>query len=162
MKPRPQFFLTLAIVIFLAYFIWEARAWRLQARLYPWAIGVPTLLLALVQLVLDFRGGVEKKVEGEAPVDFQFTQHSDPVMVRKRTFNIFAWIIGFFLAVWLLGFSAAIILLVFLYLKVQSHEPWILTLVLTGSAWMLYWGLFVRLLNLPFPDPQILVWLGMT
>ena len=161
MKPRPQFFLTLVIVIFLCYFIWEARAWRLQARLYPWAIGVPTLILALIQLYLDFKGVAEKKDDGAAPVDFQFTQYQDPSQTRGRTINIFSWIIGFFLGVWLLGFSIAIPLMVFLYLKVQSAEPWVLSLMLTGSAWLLYWGLFVRLLNLPFPDAQILVWLGM-
>lgn len=162
MKPRPQFFLTLAIVIFLAYFIWEARGWRLQARLYPWAIGIPALILALVQLVLDFRGGVEKKSADNAPVDFQFTQHTDESLARGRTINIYSWIIGFFLAVWLLGFTLAIPLLVFLYLKVQSREPWLLTLGLTGAAWLLYWGLFDRLLSLPFPPGEVFVWLGYT
>ncbi len=161
MKPRSQFFLTLFIVIFLAYFVWEARVWRLQARLYPWAIGIPTLILGIIQLFLDLKGGEEKKNTGDAPVDFQFTQVTDTTQARRRTFNIFFWILGFLGGLWLLGFSLAIPLMVFLYLKVQSREPWVLSLLLTGSAWVLFWGLFDRLLKLPFPDGQIFIWLGM-
>jgi len=49
----------------------------------------------------------------------------------------------------------------FLYLKVQSGEKWILSLFLTGAGWLIFWALFERLLRLPFPDGQIIVWLGL-
>lgn len=160
MKPRPQFYLTLGITIFLAYFIWEAREWRLQARLYPWAIGIPALILALVQLVLDLKGIEGKKSSDEAPVDFQFSQTTDSAVARQRTLNILSWILGFLLGIWLLGFALAIPLMVFLYLKVQSREGWGLSLTLTAASWLLFWGLFDRLLRLPFPEAQLFVWLG--
>ena len=161
-KPRPQFFLTLAVVVFLAYFLWEASSWRIQARLYPWVIGFPALALAITQLVLDLRGAPEIKDAGNAPIDFQFTKSADPARTRRQTLNIFSWIIGFVIGLWLFGFSLAIPLMVFLYLKAQSREPWLLSVMLTGAAWLLFWGLFDQLLHLPFPDGQLFTWLGLT
>lgn len=160
MKVRPQFFFSLVILIFFAYFVWEAREWRLQARLYPWAIGVPMIALALAQIWLELKGVSPQKTSGNTPVDFQFEQHVDSDIARRRTVNIFAWILGFFAAIWLLGFPSAIVLLLFFYLKVQSREPWVLSLSLTAAGWLLFWGLFDRLLHLPFPEGQLFFWLG--
>ncbi len=161
MKFRPQVIFSLIVLIFLAYFIYEAREWRLQARLYPWAVGIPMLALALVHLVLELKGAAKKKSPGDAPVDFQFGQSMDSTLARSRTLNIFFWILGFLMGIWLLGFSLSIPFMVFLYLKVQSRERWILSLLLTGAAWLLFWGLFDRLLHLPFPDGQLFIWLGL-
>lgn len=161
MKIRTQFFFSLLLLVFFVYFVWEARDWRLQARLYPWAIGIPMIILALIQVALDVKGGEEKKASDGAPVDFQFGQTMDSTVARSRTVNIFAWILGFFVAIWFVGFSLAILLLLFLYLKVQSREPWGLSLILTAGGWLLFWGLFDRLLHLPFPDGQLFTWLGL-
>ena len=161
MKIRPQIIFSLLLVFFFALFVYEARGWRLQARLYPWAIGIPMLFLALAQLVLDLKGIGPKKTQDAAPVDFQFTQGIDPTLARRRTINIFSWIFGFLAGIWLLGYSLTVPLLVFLYLKVQSREGWVLSVVLTASAWLFFWGLFDRLLHLPFPEGQLLTWLGL-
>ncbi|TAJ91933.1 hypothetical protein EPO44_14385 [bacterium] len=162
MKLRSQAIFSLIVLIFFALFVYEAREWRLQARLYPWVIGIPMLVLALVQVFLDLKGETKSKPADGAPVDFQFGQSMDSSVARRRTLNIFSWIIGFLIGVWLLGFSVAIPAMVFLYLKLQSNEKWLLSLVLTGAAWFLFWGLFDWLLRLPFPEAQLFVWLGLT
>jgi hypothetical protein len=156
MKIKPRSLFSIAVVVFFAYFVYEAREWRLQARLYPWVIGIPMLLLALVHLVLESKVAGLKESSDGPPVDFQFTQTADPDLTRRRTINIFSWIAGFFLSIWLLGFSLSVPLLVFLYLKIQSRESWILSLVLAGTAWLLFWSLFIRLLHLPFPDGELM------
>jgi hypothetical protein len=156
MKIKPRSLFSIAVVVFFAYFVYEAREWRLQARLYPWVIGIPMLLLALVHLVLESKAAGLKESSDGPPVDFQFTQTADPDLTRRRTINIFSWIAGFFLSIWLLGFSLSVPLLVFLYLKIQSRESWILSLVLAGAAWLLFWSLFIRLLHLPFPDGELM------
>jgi hypothetical protein len=163
MRIRPQALFSVLIGIFFAFFIYEAREWRLQARLYPWAIGIPMLVLALAQLVLELRGKTKRDSSGNAPVDFQFTytQTVDKSVSRRRTFNIFSWIFGFLVSVWLLGFPFSIPLLVFLYLKFQARERWLLSLLLTGASWLAFWGLFDRLLHLPFPEGQLSLWLGL-
>ena len=160
MKIRPQIIFSILLVAFFALFVYEAKEWRLQARLYPWAIGIPMLVLALVQLVLDAKGIGPKKKQDDTPVDFQFTTVTDPALARRRTLNIFSWLFGYLAMVWLLGFSLAIPVMVFCYLKIQSSERWPLSIVLTAAAWLLFWGLFDRLLHLPFPTGQIFTWLG--
>jgi len=132
----------------------------MQARLYPFAIGIPMLILAIIQVYFDLKGVQSKPDAGGAPVDFQVTQTVDPIVAKKRAIIIFSWIVGFLVAIWLLGFSIAIALMVFGYLKIQSKEPWGLSIILTCAAWFSYWGLFVRLLNLPFPEGIIQTYLG--
>jgi hypothetical protein len=159
LKLRPAAIFSIIWLIFFIVWVYLAKDWRMQARLYPWAIGIPMVILAIVQVILDLRG-VQRKQAGAAPVDFQFTQNIDPALARRRTINIFSWIIGFFLGIWLLGFVITIPLLVFTYLKIQSGESWVLSTALTAGAWLVFYGLFVRLLTLPFPQGLVLTWLG--
>jgi len=133
----------------------------MQARLYPWAIGIPMVILALVQVILDLRGYKAKETSDGAPVDFQFTQTIEPALARKRAITMFSWLLGFFLLVWLLGFEYGIPLMVFSYLKFQSNESWVLSIILTVLAFGFFWVLFVKLLTLPFPQGLIFTWLGM-
>jgi len=163
MRFKLQVLFGLLVAIFFAFFIYEAREWRLQARLYPWAIGIPMLLLALGHIVLELRGKTRRDSSGSAPVDFQFThtQTVDESVARQRTLNIFCWIFGFLVAIWLLGFSVSVPFFVFLYLKFQAREGWLLSVLFTAASWLLFWGLFDRLLHLPFPEGQLFIWLGL-
>jgi hypothetical protein len=150
------------ILIFFAVFVWEAKEWRLQARLYPWAIGIPMIVLCIIHIFHGFKG--EKKPAqapaGNAPVDFQFTQGIDPAVARRRAINAFCWIFALFIGIYLFGFSISIPAFVFLYLKIQSREPWGISLALTAGAWLIFWGLFDRLLHLPFPEGLIFSFIG--
>ncbi len=162
MKVRPQAIFSFVFLIFFLVFAYQAKDWRLQARLYPWAIGIPMLVLALIQVILDVRGVERKQRDDVTPVDFQMTQTVEPEIAFRRTINIFMWFFGFFFGIWLLGFSITIPLMVFSYLKIQSNEKWWLSLTLTAAAWFCFWGLFVKLLNLPFPDGVIFTVLGLS
>ena len=133
----------------------------MQARLYPWAIGIPMLILAFIQVILDLKGYKAKETPDGAPVDFQFTKTIDPATGRKRAITMFGWLLGFFLVVWLLGFEYGIPLMVFSYLKFQSNESWLLSITLTVAAFVFFWVLFVKLLTLPFPQGLIFTWLGL-
>ena len=159
MKITPAAIFSFCALIFFIVFVYQAQDWRLQARLYPYAIGIPMVILAIIQVILDLKGVVRKQTDA-APVDFQFSQNVDPVLAKKRTINIFAWILAFFVGIYLLGFAITIPLLVFTYLKFQSGEKWGISIILTVCAWLVFYGLFVKLLVLPFPDGKIFTWLG--
>lgn len=143
-------------------FVYLAQEWRLQARLYPWAIGIPMVVLAVIQVVLDLRGFKAKQSADATPVDFQFTKEIDPAMAKKRAIVMFSWLLGFFGLIWLLGFPIGIPLMMFAYLKFQGGEPWVLSITLTVIAWLFFYGLFVKLLTLPFPEGLIITWLGLS
>ncbi len=162
MKVRPQAIFSFVFLIFFIVFAYLAKDWRLQARLYPWVIGIPMVILAFIQVIFDLKG-IERKQEDAAPVDFQFSQTAvEPAVARRRAINMFSWFFGFFFGVWLLGFSLTIPLMVFGYMYIQSKEKLWLSLTLTAIAWVFFYALFVRLLTLPFPDGMIFTWFGWT
>jgi len=158
MRSKAQITFSLFILFFFVLFLWMARDWPLQARLFPLAIGIPMLVIAAVRLGLDLKGTAAKTSPPESRVDFQFTQGMDIAQVTRRTITMFLWIWGGLLSVWLFGFAFTIPLLVFLYLKVQSGESWLLSMGLAVSAWLILWGLFDKLLHLPFPRGLFFEW----
>ncbi|HEX7231075.1 MAG TPA: tripartite tricarboxylate transporter TctB family protein [Candidatus Binatia bacterium] len=162
MKIRPAAIFSFCALIFFCVFVYQAHEWRMQARLYPWAIGIPMLILAIVQVIFDLKGVKAKESTDAAPVDFQFTQTVEPAIAKKRAITMFAWLFGFFVAVLLVGFSIAIPLMMFTYMKFQGKESWVLSLILTVIAFGFYYMLFVKVLNLPFPEGLLLPWLGLS
>lgn len=163
MKLRPAALFSLLVLIFFCVFVYEAKDWRMQARLYPWAIGIPMLVCAIAQFIMDLRGVKAKESSSDgAPMDFQFQQTEIPEDVaRKRTFTMFAWMFGFFALIWLVGYVIAIPMMVFGYLKFQSGESWGLSIILTTVAFIFFYALFVQLLNLPFPEGEVQTLLGL-
>jgi hypothetical protein len=158
----PAIFSFCALVFFIVW-VYEAKEWRMQARLYPWAIGFPMVILAIVQVILDLKGYKAKETTDGAPpvpMDFQFTKEIDATTARNRALVMFAWLFGFFFLIWLLGFTIGIPLMVFSYLKFQSGESWVLSIILTVIAFICFWMLFVKLLTLPFPEGLVFGWLG--
>jgi hypothetical protein len=118
------------------------------------------LILAIVQVILDLKGVKAKESSSATPMDFQFTKDVDPTTAKKRAIIMFAWLIAFFFLIWLVGFPIGIAVMMFTYLKFQGRESWKLSILLTVIAWLCFWGLFVRLLHLPFPDGLVFTWLG--
>jgi hypothetical protein len=163
-KIRPPAIFSFCALVFFIVWVYQAQDWRLQARLYPWAIGIPMVILAVVQVILDLKGYKSKEPSDGAPpvrMDFQFTKEIDADTARKRTLTMFAWLFGFFFLVWLLGFNIGIPLMVFSYLKFQAKEPWVLSVILTVIAFVFFYTLFVKVLTLPFPEGLVFVWLGL-
>ena len=163
MKIRPAALFSFCALVFFCVFVYLAQEWRMQARLYPWAIGIPMLILAGIQFILDLKGVKAKESDEGAPptpMDFQFTKDIDPVTAKKRAIIMFSWLFGFFALIWLLGFPIAIPLMMFAYFKFQGAESWVLSISLTIIAWIFFYGLFVKLLTLPFPEGLIITWLG--
>ena len=160
MKITPAALFSFCALIFFCVFVYLAQEWRLQARLYPWAIGGPMVILAVAQVILELKGVKSKQSADATPMDFQFTKEVDAATAKKRAIIMFAWLIGFFILIVLFGFPIGIPLMMFAYLKFQGGESWALSTALTVIAWVFFYGLFVKLLTLPFPEGMVLTWLG--
>jgi putative tricarboxylic transport membrane protein len=143
---------SLFVVALFAWALWQAWDWEFRPGLFPWVVGFLGLPLALVQLNLDVAGAVKTIGQGlfKAP-------DPEAARLRREIIQICAWILGYFVAIWLLGFSIAIVITTLLYLKL-AKERWPITLVLTFFAWASYYGLFVYLLHLPFPEGVLFAW----
>jgi hypothetical protein len=149
----PKALFTTAVIVILALALWQSRNFGIRAGLFPWVIGIPTLLLALCQFVKDVRAPKEAQDAGEADA-------VPPEVARRRTVAIIGWTVGCFLLIWLLGFSWAVPLTIFLYLKVAGRESWPMTLAVTLCAWLFFYALFERMLNVPFPQGYLFELLG--
>ena len=127
-----------------------AATWPFKTALFPVMVSIFLLFGAMADFLLDIFGKKGMASE-QGPVDFQLSKDTDPVLATHRTLLAFAWIIGFFLLILFFGFLIAAPLMVFLFLKVQAREKWGISLLLTGSALFFFFGLFIWLLNTPFP-----------
>ena len=140
------------VIVLLALALWQSRNFGVRAGLFPWVIGTPTLLLALIQLAKDFKG--HKKVSGPA-FEAEGAVEVSPELATRRTLTILGWTVGFFIAIWLLGFSYAVPLTMVLYLKLAGREKWPITVIMTFCTWGFFYLLFQKMLNVPFPDGLI-------
>jgi len=142
-----------------AFAVVSASAWPFKAALFPLVMGIPLLVLALVQIVLDLQGRTDP-AEGPA-MDLAPSAEVAPEIARRRTIAIFAWMAGFIVLVLLVGFPLAVPLFMFSYLMLQSAAGWWRSIALTAAAWGFFYGLFERLLHFPFGSGLIQTWLGL-
>ena len=145
----PAAWFVAVLIILLVLALWQSRNFGFRAGLFPWAIGTPTLVLALLQLARDIAGKQKKAVAAAGEVA---EVEIAPEVVRQRTLAIIAWTGGFFLAIWLIGFTYAVPLTILLYLKFAGKERWLMTVLVTFFSWLFYWSLFEKMLNVPFPE----------
>jgi hypothetical protein len=147
MHSRASLALALAIMAVSGYGVIAAWSWPWKAALFPLVIGIPLFVLSAAEALWVLLGTTER---GEVQ-DFQMAAGVPPPEVLRRSAVAAGWILAFFAAILLLGFPIAVPLFVFLYLKLQSGESWRFSALFTAAAWGFFYGLFDRLLHLPFP-----------
>ena len=118
-----------------AYAVMTALRWPAKAALFPLVMGIPLLVLALVQIVIDVRAA---SVREDAPPD------------TRAAVSIMGWMALFIALVFLLGFPLAVPLFIFGYLAVAGRESWLLSMALAFAAWGVFYLLFQKLLHFPF------------
>ena len=140
--------LSVAIMLLSACAVWNALEWPWKAKLFPLAIGVPLFVLAAAEALWAVFG---------APAAAEARDLALPGDLRVRDIALAAgWIGGFLAAIVLLGFPLAVPLFVFAYLVIQGRERRLFSALFSAAVWALFYGLFDRLLHLPFPAGWLL------
>ena len=150
MRNRPSIALSAAIALLAAWGVLAAISWPLKAKLFPLVIGIPLCCLATAELWLSLKTATKPMNEVDG---------LPRKVALRRAAIAAAWIAGFFAAIMLFGFVAAVPAFVLLYLRVQGREGWIFSAVFSAAVWAAFYGLFDRLLHLPFPAGLLLGWL---
>lgn len=139
-----------AVTLAAVWAVVETAGWPLKTSLYPRVVGLPLLILAVVETVLSLR---EREEPGSAEaMDIGLSADVPPDVAMRRTLTIVGWMGGLYLAIILVGFPWAIPLFVLAYLRGQSKEGWSNSLLLSALAWGSFYMLFIRLLHIPFAD----------
>lgn len=155
MRFRVRMLFTLFVVTVSGYAVITAKDWPLGTRLFPWVVGIPVLVLSLIQLAAELTQSVRAAAVREDTGDLQVDLSMGSSVVARKAGNFFAWLLGFFFGILLLGFFVAVPLYGFFYLKFQAKEGWLLSLALTIGAFVFFVGLFDQVLHLPWPTPVI-------
>ena len=134
---------SLGLAAVAAYAVYYALRWPPKAAFFPLTTGIPLLVLALAQTLIELR-------DPAAP--------GDSAAARRRIFALFAWMGTFVVLVVLAGFPFAVPLFVFFYLVLESREGWGLSIALAAAAWGVFHLLFERLLHFPFETGLIQTW----
>jgi hypothetical protein len=153
----------LFFVAMFAFIVYQAKfgfgSWEPRAALFPLAIGVPCLILAILTFGMElFRS--TRSVASENFLPAESAHAIAPDEARNRTIIIAGWIVGFFLIIWFLGFTIASALATFLYLKFSGEERWLTSIALAFIAWGFFYGMFDYALHLPFPKGVIFDWMN--
>jgi len=137
----------------------NADNWEIHARLFPWVIGIPAIVLCLGQLMSDFFG---RRKSGEEDtrgmMDLPVDRSVPTSIVIRRALNTFLWLCGLFVATRLIGLVIAVPLFILLYLKLQAGEKLWLSLKCGAAIALLLLGVFHLVLNVPWPEavfPQL-------
>ena len=156
---KGQVLFSLCLIAVAAYAIHSALPWTFKAALFPLSVSIPLIILAAAQLLWDLFGRAET-ANGPA-LDMEFADNVTPDVARHRATTIFLWVAGFILLVFLLGFPIAVPIFILSYLRLQSKVGWWQSISLTAAAWGFFYGVFQRLIQLPFEAGLVQNWLGL-
>jgi hypothetical protein len=137
----------IGVVAALAVVVAVSLGFNSQARMFPLWVGVPTLLLAIVHAIIDFRESARAKVKAKkgkepAPADDQ-----EAKKVFAKEINVSLWVIGMFASLYLVGFLYTTFFYTFLCLKVRSQFPWKVSLGVAAGCWAFLYFLMVQLMD---------------
>ncbi len=126
-----------------------------KARLMPLLIGIPAVLLGLVQLIIEYRAVALELAEGGKQVDVE----KDGKEGKKDEKQMIMWITVFFITILSLGFIYAAPILVFSFLYFGSKESLKIALISSASTWLLMFIIFVEWFKISLFEGLIPLWL---
>ena len=139
---------TTFIGIAMAAALWFARDWPIRASIGVLVLGSIGVVLAIWQLALDARksGALVRRSQFEMPLAESETKWGN--------IEIWCWIVGFYILIMTIGFPIAVPLFVLAYSKFYG-AGWSLSLMLSAIAWGFVYGVFEKVLHVPWPTPLI-------
>ncbi|MGH7773263.1 MAG: hypothetical protein ACREQA_13635 [Candidatus Binatia bacterium] len=164
-KLDPSFWLSLFFVGVIGVWVVTAAGLDWDTRLFPWAIGIPALALALRQLVADWRGSGAKGEQGEEArysgiLDIPVDRNIPPEVMMRHTVRAASWIMAFACGIWFLGFLISIPLFVFFYLVYEAQAGRAVALVIAGLTFSFIWAVFDAMMHLAWPEAMLFRLLG--
>lgn len=130
--------------------------WTIQARIVPYIVGSAGFLFCTVSLANDvFRHSDPHAQAGEhAKIHMDVGANvgdldSRTVLIRSGIF--FGWLVGFLGSMSLIGLIPTVPIFIILYMRLEGREPWRITLPIAVVMTLFIYGVFDRLLSVPWP-----------
>ena len=127
-----------------------------KGRLMPLMVGIPAVLLGLIQLILDYRAALAPAKSGTATDSAPEKQEKAG---KKGEYQMIAWTTLFFVGIVLFGFVVASPVLVFAFLYFGSKESIKVSLISAVCTWAVIYFTFVKWFQISLFSGLILEWL---
>jgi hypothetical protein len=128
--------------------LWVARDWPVRASIGVLVLGIIGVILALCQISRDLR--LQKTAQDRSA----FEAPQIATEGKWGNIEIWSWIVGFYLLIISIGFMLAVPLFVLTYSRFYGAR-WGLSIGLSAVAWSLVYGVFEKILHVPWPTPLI-------
>lgn len=152
-RARVPAVLTIALMLGFVSAIILARDWPDKARLFPFIVSVPSIVMLIIQLISDLRGPRSGKDELASVMDLPADKDMPLNVLLRRAGTTFAWIFALFGVIYLIGFLLAVPMYVFLYMFVQAREKWWSSAIAASSIVALEVFVFHYLLHVTWTEP---------
>ena len=136
----------LLIAVVLLVLIILSLSYVPKARLVPLVIALPTLALTFSQILKEF--GVIEQKKKDSSDSKKVVEGLETKLDDNK--SIFLWLVLLIVMLFLIGFFPGIALFMFLYLKLQGKESWLVSICMPGFALVVIYLAFVYGLNIDF------------
>ena len=148
MTVQSRIIISFTLCVFFAIFIAFALDYAPEARLMPLTVGIPALLLSLLQLCQDIFPANDAGREDPSSND------------KKQILIMLGWFAGLVLATVMFGVLPAGWLFIFTFLRYQHRQSLWYALIIATSFILLIHLLFEVLLNVELLQGLIFAWSG--
>jgi uncharacterized membrane protein len=135
------------MLLIFATMVAMATTYAGDARLLPLVIGIPGLVLCIIQFVTELRTKPDADEKG-------FTDED-----RRAELKMFGWFAVFVFGIILFGFPYAAPLIVAVYLHFSWGEKWYVSLGAAAFAFAVLHGIFDYVLGLPLFEGLVYQWI---
>ena len=139
----------MTVVMFAIFVIMVVIAWDYppQSRFLPLVIGIPGIVLTLVQLYVDIRGDVRgprlsRTSRTKASGSDQGTSQ------LRRELVLFGYFVGLVAGVLLFGFWLTVPVFLIVFLRLHERDDWVFVMSLTAASWLVIYVIFDQLLEI--------------
>ncbi len=174
MKLNDRTLFTLGVFVLVLFFLVLSLDYRPRARLVPIIIAVPTLLLTLLQLLIDMIPAVARRLSFFQEYDLfgiDAGRSADPseksgsseggssTTIYRRELNFASWLLLLVALIYFVGYLVAIPVFLVLFLRLRSSESWLMTLSITAVTWTFVYVVFIVVMGAPLHEG--VVWKAM-
>ncbi len=149
-----------ALIVLLAYMLFESREWSFAARIVPDIIGTFALIFAALSLfnaasrrtetaAAERPPGTAAKIHMDLTSD---TAHLPTRTILLRAAIFFGWFLGFMASMAIIGLIPTVPIFVIAYMRLENREPWKLVLAQAIGLTLFIYVVFHRLLTVPWPE----------
>ncbi|MFC1798641.1 tripartite tricarboxylate transporter TctB family protein, partial [Thermodesulfobacteriota bacterium] len=150
MKFNMKSLVTLFLIVIFGIFVFKIKDFSFGGRLLPLVVGIPALILCVLQLIMDLRENAKKEKVINYNINASIVSEGSNIKAAK----FFSWLIGFYIFIWVIGFKISTILFTIGFMRIEGKSKWSAVVFLTMMT-MFSIFCFEYLLSLTWPEPLL-------